>query len=409
VVVALLVFLAGCAGAGGGVSVEGPPAAADVATPTGTFAPADVEAARVASTQLAIDLLQQLTAQDDGNVLLGPASIADGLAMPYLGARGTTEAEMAAVLYDGQPGSDRHQAGLLGLRTAIASRVTGEDGVTLHAASRLFGQRGYGFLDAFLADASRWHSAPLQEVDFAGDAEAARQEINRWTAEQTADRIEALFPPGTIGSAVRLALVSATYLDAPWHFPFNPELTSAAPFTRLDGTTVDVPTMRFNESLPSAEGPDWQAVQLPYRGEQLSMVVIVPADLRAFEASLDVERLDAIREAITDGGIHLALPRFSLSYHTSLIPALRELGMVSAFEDADFSGITGGRDLVISAIEHEVVIEVDEEGTEAAAATGTAMLDSHGPTVTVDRPFLFLVQDDATGAVLYLGRVTDPS
>lgn len=139
------------------------------------------------------------------------------------------------------------------------------------------------------------------------------------------------------------------------------------------------------------------------------MVVVVPEDLGAFEASLSGDVLDEIRGAITDGGIHLSLPRFSLSYHASLVEPLQGLGMRAAFGDADFSGMTGARDLFIAAIEHETFIEVDEDGTEAAAATGSAMAGSHGPTVDVNRPFLFFVQDDATGHVLYLGRVTDPT
>jgi serpin B len=233
---------------------------------------------------------------------------------------------------------------------------------------------------------------------------------HQWTAEQTADRINELFPAGTIDPTTVLALVSATYLDAPWHFPFNRELTSPERFGRLDGTTASVPTMHFNEYLPSGLGEGWQAVRLPYRGRQLSMIVIVPDDLRAFEAQLDSEVLDSVRNTITDGGIHLSLPRFSLSYHASLIPSLRTLGVESAFGDeADFSGITGAPGLSISAIEHETFVEIDEEGTEAAAATGTAMAGSHGPTVAVDRPFLFVVQHDKTGAVLFAGRIADPA
>lgn len=311
------------------------------------------------------------------------------------------------MLRDQEPGSDRHHAALQSLRTALASRDG--DGVTLRAANRLFGQRGHRFADAYLADVSRWYTAPLEEVDFAADPEGARRHINAWTAEQTADRIAGLFPAGSINPATVLALVSATYLDAPWHFPFNAELTLAAPFTLLDGTTASVPMMHFNEYLPSGTGAGWQAVQLPYRGERLSMMVIVPDDLPAFEARLDSDLLATVRDAVTDGGIHLSLPRFELSYHADLIRPLRALGITSAFgPDADFSGVTGASGLFISAIEHETFVAVDEEGTEAAAATGTAMAASHGPTIEVNRPFVFVIQDDEMGAVLLAARVTDP-
>lgn len=204
-------------------------------------------------------------------------------------------------------------------------------------------------------------------------------------------------------------LANALALDAHWEFPFSAEHTSDQPFTLPDGSRVDVPTMRYDEYLPSAVGDGWQAVELPYADGGLAMVVIVPDDLAAFEAGLDAARLEEVLGTITDGGIHLTLPRFAVRQHAGLVEPLGALGMPSAFgAGADFSGMTGAPDLWVQAFEHEAVVEVDEQGVEAAAAAGAATAGSHGPTVAVDRPFLFLVRDRPTGALLLLGHVTDP-
>ncbi len=367
---------------------------------------ADVAAVVTGHQQLALDLYRTLAAQDAGNVLLGPWSISEGLALPYLGARGATAEEMASVLRYPLEGDSLHDA-FRSLRAQLEGHE--KEGLILAAANRAFGQEGLEFTDSYLADLSRFYSAPLGIVDFAGAPEEARAEINQWTADQTNDRIDELFPPGAVDPNSRLALVNAVYLKADWYFPFNPEGTHPRPFTLLDGTEVEVPMMSFNEFLPSAGSNDWQAVQIPYTGADLSMIVIVPQNLAAFEENLDLALLGQIRGQIKDGGIHLTLPKFELSYHASLVGPLRAMGLDLPFgHEADFSGMTGSPDLFISAIEHETFVKVDEEGTEAAAATGTMMARSHGPTINVDKPFIFLIQDDATGTILFLGRVTNP-
>lgn len=360
-------------------------------------------------TALAVDLYRTLAATEDGNVVIGPTSIAEGLALPYLGAAGDTAEAMAATLHYDLPEETQHRA-LATLRQALLAR--GSDELDLRVANRLYADGGLALRDDYLAAVSRWYGAGVESVDFAGDPEGARMQVNGWVAEQTADMIGELFPAGTIDATTRLALVNAVYLDAAWHFPFNPDNTIDGAFTLADGSQVTVPMMHFNEYLPSAGAPDgaWQAVQLPYAGEELSMVAIVPEDFAAFEAELTPELLDEIRDAPTDGGIHLVFPRTTVRFHTSLIEPLGDMGMGAALADtADFSGITGGPDLTIQSIEHEVVMAIDEEGTEAAAATGTAMQESHGPTVEFTRPYLVVVQDDVTGAILFLGRVVDPT
>jgi serpin B len=226
-------------------------------------------------------------------------------------------------------------------------------------------------------------------------------------AEVTEDKIPTLFPAGTIDGNTVMLLTNAMYMDAPWKYQFDPRSTAPRPFTLIDETSVQVPTMHYDEFLPSAAGDDWQAVELPYVGDEVSMVVVVPGDLQAFEAELTPERLDAILGSLRDGGIHLSLPRFTFRYPAPLEAALRELGLGTLFDAPDLSGMGIG-DVAVSAVQHEVFIEVDEEGTRAAAATGVAVATSHGPTVTVDRPFLFFVVDQPTRSVLFLGRVLDP-
>jgi serpin B len=195
------------------------------------------------------------------------------------------------------------------------------------------------------------------------------------------------------------------YLDAPWKYKFDPKQTRKAPFTLLDGQQVQVDMMRYDEFLPSAWDVDWQAVELPYRGDELAMVIIVPRDLRAFEARLTPQRLDEVFAKIKHGGIHLRLPKFSFTFHAAMQEALSALGLASIF-GGDFSGIAPG--LFLQHFEHEVFLDVDEAGTRAAAATGASLPASHGPSVTVDRPFLFAIRDRLTGTLLFLGRVVDP-
>jgi serpin B len=388
--------------------LELPPGADLVAADTerATAGASDDEVAEAAKANLAfaVDLYKVLAAEGDGNLALGPHSISVDLAMVLSGARGETADEMAEVLHLA-PGSDPGPA-LNALDLALRAR--NREAVEIAVANQVWGQRGWIWREDFAEGLARNYGSPLAATDF-GDPDVAREAINAWVAEQTRGHIAELFPAGTIDESTRLVLVNAMYLRAQWFFPFNPDLTADQPFTRADGSTVSVPTMHFNEYLPSARGEGWSAVELPYSGDELSMVVIVPDDLPTFEEDLDPDGLGEVFEALRDGGIHLALPRFEVRTHSNLNEPLRALGMVSAFDGADFSGMTEDGDLSVGTVEHEAYVKVDEEGTEAAAATGTAMEESHGPTVTVDRPFLFAVRDQATGAVLFLGRVTDPS
>lgn len=365
----------------------------------------EVGALTAAQTAFALDLYHAVRDEVEGNVVIGPGSLHTVLSMIRAGARGQTATEMDTVLH--AAGLDLHAAGNA-LDRALRDR-NGADGVELATANRLWIQEGLQLAEDYLATVVGNYGAGLAAADFATDHDAARAAINQWVADATRGKIDELFPDGSLDSMTRLVLTNAVFLDADWRFPFEPQRTSDEPFTLADGSHVRVPTMHYDEYLPTAIGDGWAAVELPYDGEQLAMTVIVPDSLTEFERRLDPAMLDSILDQIGDGGIHLSLPRFTARSHLNLDDILGALGMPTAFgAGADFSGMTGQPDLFIQTVEHEAVVEVDEEGTEAAAASGGAMAGSHGPTIAVDRPFLFLIRDEPTGAVLFLGRVTDP-
>lgn len=254
------------------------------------------------------------------------------------------------------------------------------------------------------------YGSPLAETDFAADPEASRNLINAWVDDTTNELISELLPEGTIKANTELALVNAVALDAPWEFPFDPARTTSEPFTLGDGSVVRASTMHYDEYLPSSVEEDLVAVELPYGDGALSMVIIVPTDLEAFEQDLTGTSLAALIDRIDDGGIHLSVPKWTARTHVNLNGTLRDMGMVEAFGGgADFSGMVEGGGLWLDVVEHEAFVEVDEQGTRAAAATGAAMADSHGPTVMVDRPFLYTVVDRGAGTILFIGRVSDPT
>lgn len=379
----------------------------------------DASQAAAAVNAFGLDLYR-LAASGDENLVLSPASIALALAMARAGAMGETAAEMDTVLYDAA--SDAHAAWLNALDAALGSRSgTFEDAdgdereVTLRIANAPFAQRDTTLEDAYLEALATRFGAGLRLVDYIGATEEARQLINGWVADQTEDRIPELLVPGILSEDTRLTLVNAIYLKAPWQTPFNADATQPGPFTRPDGETVEVPMMWLGRSLPYAEGDGWRAVELPYVGGELAMTVIVPDDLAAFEAGLDADTFATITESLEAHEVHLSLPRFSAETKLSLANVLRTLGMPLAFDPelADFSGITTEERLVIAEVIHQANIDVDEAGTEAAAATAVLMEAGSAPaepiTFVVDRPFLFALRDTTTGAIVFLGRITDAS
>ena len=417
---AAIVLVGGCAGgapsdrAAGGIEL----AAAQVSRVTTT--PDDATAGAHAINAFGLDLYAGLAgAGETGNLVFSPSSVALALSMARAGARGQSADEMDAVMR--ALGSDEHAARVAALdeslnaRTATFQDAMGDQQeVTLRVVNAPFAQRGLVLEQTFLDALSARLDAGLRLVDFKAAPEDARRAVNAWVADQTEDRIAELLGEGSVDTMTRLALVNAIYLKAAWHTPFTEDATAPAPFTTSDGRAVGVPMMHGGGFLDYAAGDSWQAVDLPYVGRQLSMLVIVPDDLSAFEAGLDDTALDEIVGALRGREVILGLPKFGTKSQLELNDVLASLGMPTAFTDAaDFSGITTEEPLKISAVIHQANIDVDEKGTEAAAATAVMITASGMPsdvvTLTVDRPFLFALRDVPSGAVLFLGRIADPS
>lgn len=373
----------------------------------------DIAAAAAGNTAFALDVYGAIRAEP-GNLVFSPWSLSLALAMTYAGARGDTAAQMREVLHFALEDEAQH-ASLSAIDLALASRD--EDGalgasggpLRLDIASSLWGQEDYPFEGDFLDSLAIHYGAGLNTVNYRGDAEGARGEINDWVAERTEDRIPELLPAGVLTSLTRLVLTNTIYLDAAWKTPFDSGLTADADFHRLDGSVASVPTMDSGDAeFPYAEGDGFRAVELPYDGDQLSMVVIVPDDLPAFEAAVTPASLDALDFSST---AVVSLPKFDTSSALSLKDTLEALGMRDAFDEggADFTGIASLEPLHISAVIHKGFITVSEKGTVAGAATGVVVgTDSEPFRLEVDRPFLFAIRDRPTGALLFLGRVVDP-
>jgi serpin B len=411
-VLAPAVLLAAC----GGHPVTEPPGVqvlgADV-RPANAQVPTDeVRTLARAQRALALDVYAALARQDDGDLVLGPTSLHTALLMVRAGAAGGTAAEMDAVLrLDGL--DDPHTAAA-SLDRQLAGR--GEaDGVDLSSANRVWADRTFTPRPQYVEQLATAYGAALATLDLQGDPEGARHAINAWVAEQTRDRIPELFPTGTPTSDSRLVLANAVALDADWQVPFDDDRTDDGPFRLHDGSTVQVPTMHGGKGAELAQGNGWTAVRLPYAGGELAMTVVLPDDLASFERRLTPELLDDVESAMAPRAVELSLPRFTARRAAGLAQVLSALGMPSAFDGAraDLSGIHEHERLRVAAVQHEAVVTVDETGTEAAAATGVTVEAVSLPVrvpvvVVVDRPFLFTVRDGSTGAVLFLGRVTDP-
>ncbi len=371
------------------------------------------------NTAFAFDLYQALRAEE-GNLFYSPYSISLALAMTYAGAKGKTEQQMAEALHF-RLDQDRLHPAFHRLDLELASRgegAQGKDGqgFRLNVVNALWGQEGYEFLSAFLKILAANYGSGLKPLDFVSDPEAARITINDWAADETEGRIKDLIPPGVIDTLTRLVLTNAIYFNAAWALPFDPKTTEEGPFYLLDGSEVTVPMMRNTESFTYAEGQGVQAVELLYDGGEISMVILLPekGKFEAFESTLDAGQVEAILEKLRRSQVALTLPRFEFESAFSLKETLAGLGMPEAFtSDADFSGMTGNRDLYISEVVHKAFVSVDEAGTEAAAATavviGLTSVQAEPIQFTVDRPFLFLIRDLQTGTILFFGRVVDPS
>ena len=372
------------------------------------------------NSAFAFDLYQQLKGKED-NLFYSPYSISLALAMTYGGARNETEAQMADAMRFMLP-QDRLHPSLNALALELNSRgqgAQGKDGkgFRLNIVNAIWGQQDYAFLSDFLDLLAVNYGAGLRVLDFIGATEESRVTINDWVSDQTEGRIKDLIPAGMLSPITRLVLTNAIYFNAAWEYPFGENMTEDGIFYRLDGSQVTAPMMSQKETFGYGEGEGYQAVELLYDGQELSMVILLPASgqFEAFEAALDAAQVDGIIGSIEHRQVDLTMPRFEFDSSFSLQAALAAMGMPLAFSEmADFSGMTGNRDLFIMDVVHKAFVSVDEEGTEAAAATAvvmgeTAMPPSEAVEVTIDRPFIFLIRDIETWVILFVGRTLDPS
>ena len=365
------------------------------------------------------DDLWGLLGPADRNLALSPYSIAVALAMTANGAAGRTRSQMLNVLHvDSLATYNGGIGALTGAIEGLAGPVTREDETTgqiaLATANQLFGDGGTTWGRAFLTVLAKEYGAGMRTVDFRHAAEAARTLINTWTADRTHDRIPAILPPGVVDDSTRLVLVNALYLKAPWLSPFEKASTRPHPFHRADGTTVSVDMMSSGADGGAVwlQGRHYDGARLPYAGDTLAMTLAVP--VAGHESAALTEVLSRLTERGDQGGLELAVPRWTFRTPSDLKPPLRQLGMTDAFTgDADFHPMSPSDPLYVSDVLHDAFIAVDENGTEAAAATAVVMGETSAQvtrhTLVVDRPFLFVIHDTAYGTPLFVGRVADPS
>ena len=380
--------------------------------------PSEMETLVGGNSAFAFNLYQELKAKD-GNLFYSPYSISEALAMTYGGARGETEKQMQEAFQINLQQANLHPA-FNNLDLQLAKRGQGAQGkdnkgFRLHVVNALWGQQGYSFLPAYLDLLAVNYGAGLRLLDFMNAAEQARQTINDWVSEQTEDKIKDLLPSGSVDSLTRLVLTNAIYFNAAWQSQFKPEATEDDKFHLLNGSDVAVRMMHQTDYFGYAEGDHYQAVELPYDGHELSMVILLPGQesFRAFEDGLSSEKVYEIIRSIKNRSVDLRMPKFKVESEFGLKETLSAMGMPIAFTDeADFSGMNGKRELVIKDVVHKAYVAVDENGTEAAAATGVVVGVTSAPgdtvEVTIDHPFIFFIRDIQTGAILFVGRVTEP-
>ena len=361
----------------------------------------------------ALGLHNEVFAQnpDSKNLIHSPYSITSALGMLQLGASGETRSEMSSVLGIGEDEDIWHES-----KGTIIQELHQPDrcDYQMAIANRLFGQQGFAFHQDFLDNIDSTYGAPLQEVDFMSNPDGSRDLINDWVSEQTKDHIPELLPPGIISSLTRLVLTNAIYLNAPWKSPFDPTNTTDLPFTTEEGDVVDVPTMIQSEmDVKTYEDELISVANIPYDGDELSMNIYLPQEgvsLSDVEASLSAEYLKSIQDGLYYEMVEMNLPKFEIRSPLNLNDPLKELGMEQIFIGG-FERMSD-EDLLVSSVIHEAWIKVEEKGTEAAAATAVVVdFATSMPEFKyfqVNRAFLFTIQDDITGSLLFMGRVSNP-
>jgi serpin B len=380
-----------------------------------TSAGKDLERTAVDANNAFAFHLYQSVRSNKTNLFFSPYSIATALSMTYAGADGETKKQMAEVLHFSPSDKKIHKA-----MAALAKQISEgnkKGAYTLDIANAIWIQAGYTILKTFTACLKKNYAATPYEVNFAKAAETARKKINTWVENQTAGKIKDLIQPGMLGPLTRLVLTNAVYFKGQWASQFKPEQTKEAPFLLLDGKKVSCPLMQQKGDFRYGETTQAQLLEMPYSGDDLSMVVILPREntgITELEKDFSEEKLKQWLRGLYKREVVLLLPRFTLTAELSLSDTLKAMGMKDAFSlpPADFSAITGKKDLFISSVIHKAFVQVNEEGTEAAAATAVMMkmlaMPDPPPVFRADHPFIFLIRDKRSGSILFMGRLIKP-
>lgn len=377
------------------------------------------------NSAFAFDLYQELK-EEGSNLFFSPFSISLALAMTYAGARGETEQQMADTLHFILE-QERLHPSFNWLDSELAKRGQGVEneygkGFELNITNAIWGQKDYQFLVDFLDILAENYGAGLRGLDFINEPEQSRITINQWVSEQTEGRIKDILPPGIIDELTRLVLANTIYFNAAWLHTFSERSTIDSPFHLLEGEQVTVPMMKQKEHFSYTEGNGYQAIELPYYTGQgsndemggFSMTVLLPkeGEFKSFEDSLDAQLVDSIISDMESTQVILTMPKFDFEFEFILKEILSAMGMPIAFSpSADFSGMTVAEQLFIKDVIHKAFISVDEQGTEAAAASivvAVAGAQAEPPRFNIDRPFIFLIRDHITGTILFIGRVLNP-
>ncbi len=414
-------FFAGCT-----APDDGPlptPAETPVETPVATAVAVETTDDVVeANTLFAYDLYHTLKSDEqyaDQNIFFSPYSISTALALTYEGAKGTTAEEIRSVFHFPADDTTRQE----GYKNLIAGLNSPDAAYSLSTANALWAEETYPFLPAYIETAQQYYAAEVRNMDFISAPEESRQTINGWVEDQTEDRIKDLIPAGAITPLTRLVITNAIYFKGTWVLQFDENKTQKATF-RMEGdesVMVDMMQRTDDEAFYSyAETEDLQVLRMPYEhesGKALSMLVLLPEDndITTAESVLGTEELADAISSMEKKRVEVFFPKFTLETTYFLPETLGAMGMPTAFSsDADFSGMDGTRNLFITDVIHKAFVDVNEEGTEAAAATGVIMgrgvsVEKPVPVFRADHPFIFLITDDETGNLLFMGRMSDPT
>jgi serpin B len=375
-----------------------------------------------ANNRFAFDLYTRLVKDESGNIFISPYSISSALAIACEGAKGETAEEIRSVFYFSEDDAARRE----GFSSLNAGINRGDPGYSLRTANALWAERTYPFLPEYTKTAEDYYGAKVTSLDFINHPEESRVAINTWVEEKTEDRIRDLIPAGVIDPLTRLVITNAIYFKGDWMKQFDKNRTTDAEFRTAPGTIVMVPMMERtdeNALYLYAENSNLQMLSMPYgntTGKRLSMVVLLPKEdnLTTMEASLNADALSALHQSARSQQVKVYFPKFTLkTRYEKLGNTLAAMGMPTAFSgNADFSGMDGTKDLFISDVIHQAFVDVNEEGTEAAAATAVVMRLAAAPggaevvpVFRADHPFIFFIQDDETGAILFMGRIMNPT